>query len=186
MRTTAGLVLLLVAVVVTGCGAGSADPAVSTVTTPTPDGATPTAQAGGPPSTGAASATTAPPAGATATASPVQQNADELVTYERKGGLAGVEDRIVVRRDATFTISHRGRPALDGRLTAAELDNLTGLLAAANFAGLPRENKSTTKISDGYTYRVVYQGLEVTAEDGGIPIALEQTIGALNVLLSRA
>jgi hypothetical protein len=184
MRATLGLVFVLATLSVTGCGAGSAAPAVSTVTTP--DGSTASAQAATTPTPSIATVPATGPTGSPAAGpSLVQQPADELVGYGRQGGLAGVDDRVVVRKDGAFTITRRGAAPVQGRLTQSELANLTGLLAASNFASLPGENKSTTKISDGYTYRVVYQGRQVTAEDGGVPIALEQTIGALNVLLSR-
>jgi hypothetical protein len=178
MRARVGLVFALVALAIGGCGGKnpvqSADPAVSGVTTspaPSQSSASPIPTQSPPEET--TPTTKAPPRG------------DVLIEYGRQGGLKGADDHLVVRRDGTYTLTRRARADVTGKLTATELAGLNQALAASHFDQIPHVNHGNT-ITDGYTYRVVYQGREVLAEDGGIPVSLENVVDALNVVISHA
>jgi hypothetical protein len=110
---------------------------------------------------------------------------DVLVTYERQGGLAGFEDRLSVRPDGTYEVTHRGGAAATGRLSPAELAGLKSVLEGSKFAEIPVWSASTG-VADGFTYRVGYRSREVMAQDGNVPAALQPVIGALNEILTRA
>jgi hypothetical protein len=174
MRARVGLVFVLVTLAISACGQNS-----------TPN------QAGDQP--GQSPSNSVSPAVSEITESPrakespsrTAQASNVLIEYGRQGGLRGADDRLVIKRDGTYTLTRRNQPDVAGKLTAAQLDALQKALAASRFESIPRVNKGNT-ITDGYTYRVVYQGREVLAEDGGVPPALEQVIDALNVVLSRA
>ena len=107
-----------------------------------------------------------------------------LLEFGRQGGLKGADDHLVVNRDGTFTLTRRNQPDVSGQLTPDQLTALQQALAASNFKSIPHVNKGGA-IADGYTYRIVYDGYEVLAEDGGIPPALKTVVETLNALLSR-
>jgi hypothetical protein len=159
MRTVRIVVATLLIAVVAGCG--DANPATSP--SATAQNVTPT------------TSPTAQPSTTTGTA---------LLEFSRQGGIAGMDDRLVVQPDGSYTITRRGGSAKAGKLSAAELAVLRQQLDAANLGALPSVTRTGT-IADGFTYRLVYQGREVVAADGSVPPPLEPLIGALNQLLAR-
>jgi hypothetical protein len=173
MRARVVLVFALVTLATSGCGQGS-----------TPNQAA--SQPGQSPANSASPAVSEITETPSANQSPssTAQPSNVLIEYGRQGGLRGADDHLIIKRDGTYTLTRRGQPDLAGKLTVAQLDALEKALAAAHFESIPHVNKGNT-ITDGYKYRVVYQGREVLAEDGGIPPALEQVIDALNVVVSR-
>ena len=116
--------------------------------------------------------------------SEVTSASNVLLEFGRQGGLKGADDHLVVNRDGTFTLTRRSQPDVSGQLTPDQLAAVQQTLAASNFKSIPHVNKSGA-IADGYTYRIVYDGYEVLAEDGDIPPALKDVISTLNALLSR-
>lgn len=166
MRARVGLVFALVALVLTSCarneaGQTPANAPVSEITSPA---------ASQPPSQ--------PPSEA-----PSEAPSDVLLEYGRQGGLKGADDHLIVKRDGSYTLTRRNQPGVTGTLTPAQLSGLEQALAASNFKSLPPVNKGGA-IADGYTYRIVYDGYEVLAEDGGIPPALKNVVDTLNAVLS--
>jgi len=116
--------------------------------------------------------------------SEVTSPSNVLLEFGRQGGLKGADDHLVVNRDGTFTLTRRNQPDVSGQLTPDQLTALQQALTASNFKSIPHVNKGGA-IADGYTYRIVYDGYEVLAEDGGIPPALKTVVETLNALLSR-
>jgi hypothetical protein len=113
----------------------------------------------------------------------VSEVTSTLLEYGRQGGLKGADDHLVVKRDGSYTLTRRNQQDVSGTLTQEQLAGLQQALAASNFKSIPHVNKGGT-IADGYTYRVVYDGYEVLAEDGAIPPALKNVITTLNAVLS--
>lgn len=137
-----------------------------------------TAGASGTPSTSAAApATTAPASTSTGPGA-----SDTLLTFTRQGGLAGTNDRLVVRPDGAWTLTTKAG-AKEGKLTPSELTALKAGLEQVGFSKLPKVNGSTN-VADGYTYTITYGGDEVVAKDGAVPTALQPVITTLNGLLS--
>ncbi|WP_158939684.1 hypothetical protein [Streptomyces sp. NRRL S-87] len=153
----------------TGTAAGtdtgaSGGPGATPTAGPTTDGRTtggPTATPTTPPST--------PPTSTPATA--------WLVRVTRTGGLAGVNQSVLVKDDGTVTRLRRGEPAGTGHMSPAELARLKAALEAADFPHLPRVGRPGG-IADGFTYQFVYGGYEVMAADP-LPPALSRVITAL-------
>ncbi|MET7420712.1 hypothetical protein [Dactylosporangium sp. NPDC005555] len=133
---------------------------------------------------GSAPAVTSAPASAPSSASAgASQNAgDTLLVFTRQGGLAGTNDRLVVRPDGAWTLTTKAGTK-EGKLTPAEVTTLKSTLDGVGFAKLPKESGSTN-VMDGYTYSITYGGHEVVAKDGAVPAALQPVIATLNGLLS--
>ncbi|MCW2642782.1 MAG: hypothetical protein JWP76_5088 [Dactylosporangium sp.] len=155
-------------------GCGGQAPAGAGATTPTTPATTVPVTTAGP--TGRTDATATPEGAATPAA--------YLVEYGRRGGLAGVDDRLVVQPDGSFTISHRGGTVSHGRMSPADLTKLRQVLEASHFGQIPVMTASGG-VADAFTYHVVYAEHEVTAADGGVPAALRPVLAELEELLQR-
>jgi len=116
---------------------------------------------------------------------PTRPAADVLVTYRRQGGLAGVDDRLTVRPDGAYEVTHRGGAVATGRLSPDEVAGLKSVLDGSKFAEIPVWSPATG-VADGFSYRVGYRSREVMAQDGAVPAALQPVIGALDKILTRA
>jgi hypothetical protein len=108
---------------------------------------------------------------------------DTLVTFTRTGGLAGNNDKLVVRPDGSYTITTR-QGSREGKLTTDELNALKAALASTDFNKMPTVNDNGA-VADAYTYTVTYSGRQITAKDGAIPPALQPVISALGAFLSK-
>ncbi|MEV0570460.1 hypothetical protein [Dactylosporangium sp. NPDC050588] len=140
-------------------------------------------QAGTAPSTSAAApaSTSVSPSADPSTGSS-QSTTDALLIFTRQGGLAGTNDRLVVRPDGGWTLTAKAGTK-EGKLTPAQLTTLKGTLEQVGFSKLPTAAGSTN-VADGYTYTITYGGKEVQVKDGAVPAALQPVITTLNGLLS--
>jgi hypothetical protein len=147
----------------TGCG-GQA---------PAPGG--PTTPAGSvAPSGSAAPSGSVAPSGSTVPGTP-------LVRFDKQGGIAGVDERLVIQPDGSFDITGRGS-ARHGVLSPQELTGLRQVLEASRFAEIPAVNP-TGGVADAFTYHVVYAGNQVVAVDGGVPTSLGPVLAELDRIL---
>jgi hypothetical protein len=107
-----------------------------------------------------------------------------LIEFDRRGGIAGVVDRLEVRRDGGFTL-FRARPSVNrtGRLTAAELSDLHRKIDASGFATLPGVERAPG--NDLFVYHLTYGGWQILAQDGGIAAPLQPVISALSALVQE-
>jgi hypothetical protein len=176
MRTSSRAITALLVFALGGCGAapgpagtgsGKSRPAGSASPGATPSG---TPAADDSPSSGT---------------NPTRPAPDVLVTYGRQGGLAGLDDRLSVRPDGAYEVTHRGGAAVTGRLSPDEMAGLRAVLDGSRFAEIPSMNPATG-VADGFTYRVGYRNKEVMAQDGAVPAALQPVIGALDRIMTRA
>lgn len=107
-----------------------------------------------------------------------------LVTYGRQGGIAGVDDTVIVMTDGSYTIRQRGTAERRGRLTGSQLAHLRQVLEAAKFGQIPPVNPGRPG-ADLYTYHVVYDGREVLARQGGVPTELQPVLTELETIIRR-
>ncbi|MET7392271.1 hypothetical protein ABZS66_02085 [Dactylosporangium sp. NPDC005572] len=111
-------------------------------------------------------------------------SAQTLVAFTRTGGIAGVNDRLTVAQDGSYTIQTRGGTKT-GKLTAQELAALKQALGSVDFTKIPNVNANDGTVADGFTYSVIYNGREIVAEDGAVPPALQPILGALSAVVSK-
>jgi hypothetical protein len=107
-----------------------------------------------------------------------------LVQFGRQGGIAGVDDELIVWPDGSYQVSHAGKEPTKGQLTPADLNRLQQVLDASHFDDIPAVNPGRA-VADGFTYRVGYRGHEVLAADGGVPAALSPVLAVLGEFASR-
>jgi hypothetical protein len=169
---------VLVTLALAGCAADGGDSASNASGAPsaTMTTAGPGTGANGGPSGGAGT-----PSGSQS--APGTTNGDTLLIFTRQGGLAGTNDRLILRPDGSYTVQTR-TGTRTGKLTAQELAAVKATLDATDFNKMPSVNDGGT-VADGFTYSITYAGREITAEDGAVPPALQPVLGALSALLSK-
>lgn len=107
-----------------------------------------------------------------------------VVVYERSGGLAGVQEELVVRRDGICSFNESGR-RLGFNLDQSAIQELRHLLA-----GLPppdelSESDPPRSGADFLSYRLTYHGQVYRATDLRMPDELAPVIARFNAILSK-
>jgi hypothetical protein len=140
---------------------------------------------GTPPSGPGPAAPPSSPAASASAAGPVP------IRYARSGGLAGVDDVLVISPDGTATLTSR-RPALHrtGRLTAAERSALTAAVAPARARARARaaDRRPRDPHPDGFVYRVTLDTTELRFTGAEVPpdlVALVRVLRSISTRLGR-
>ncbi|GIH14794.1 hypothetical protein Raf01_29660 [Rugosimonospora africana] len=176
-RALAGVALA--SLVLAGCAQGGSG---------TPPAGSPAARATVPPPAATATRAGQPSRDASASAVDTPGSAGQattaLIEFGRRGGIAGLVDRLEVRQDGGFTL-FRLKPSVNrtGRLTATELADLNRKIDASGFASLPGvENASG---NDLFVYHLTYRSWQILAQDGGIAAPLAPVIAALSGIVEK-
>jgi predicted small lipoprotein YifL len=105
-----------------------------------------------------------------------------FVDYQRAGGSAGVNDRLVIFDNGVTLVSNRttGREIL---LNQSDLEQISAAFDAAQFPML--EGNYSRTGADLMQYSIRYQGRTVNTEDTAIPPTLEPVIEEMNRILSN-
>ena len=104
-----------------------------------------------------------------------------LVTYERTGGFAGIEESLTVLRSGAATSSKGAF-----RLTPSRRIRLENALRNARFATLRSDYLPPEPVADGYTYTIRYGGKRVSVREGAQPPArLQRVLLLLSDILFR-
>jgi hypothetical protein len=90
------------------------------------------------------------------------------LTITRTGGFAGVDQSITVRSDGSWSYgAGKAKPATQGTLTQAELDQVTRILSDPAFPADVRPHRTEGVCSDGFTYSVTIGPESSSFEDCG-------------------
>ena len=101
-----------------------------------------------------------------------------MVTFVRSGGLAGVEERLVIGRDGQGMLTTRSQPKPSlFAIGSDDLAHLRSLLENARLSSLRRQYPP--RGADMFQYDVAYSGQSVTAYDTSIPPPLQPAIDFL-------
>ncbi|MEN6442497.1 MAG: hypothetical protein ABFC71_01930 [Methanoregula sp.] len=107
-----------------------------------------------------------------------------FVDYHRTGGIAGLDERLVVFDNGMAVISGKsGSSELE--LNATDLARITALFDKAEFSGLQTNYPAPRGSADLIGYSVSYHGKTVTTEDTAIPPGLQPVLSALNHILDN-
>lgn len=120
--------------------------------------------------------------GSRAIPEPSPANPVLLVDYQRAGGIAGVDDRLVVFDNGAAVIrSHAASREVTFNRTS--LGEIALVFDAAQFERLEGNYTSARGGADLMHYSITYRGKTVVTEDTAIPPSLEPVIGELNRIL---
>ena len=111
------------------------------------------------------------------------QNPTLFVDYQRSGGIAGMNDRLVIFDNGVGLVSSR-TTSREILLNQSDLEQISTVFKAAQFAALEGNYTSPRGGADFMQYSISYQGKTVNTEDTAIPPALEPVIKELNHILS--
>ena len=115
-----------------------------------------------------------------------REGAGPLVRYGRSGGIAGVNEQLIVQPDgrATLTAGVDSNP-VEFRLSEAELNSLRGSFDEAGFAELYPDYRASTPGADFFQYEIAYGGHTVLTETEAGPPELEPVIAALDRIVGQ-
>jgi uncharacterized protein CbrC (UPF0167 family) len=105
-----------------------------------------------------------------------------LVEYERTGGIAGLNDRLVIFNNGAAIISGKAG-SHEIALNETELANISELFADAKFPALDSSYTARHGAADVIRYTITYNGKIVVAEDTAIPSALQPVIDEFNRII---
>ena len=107
-----------------------------------------------------------------------------LVDYSRTGGIAGVEDHLVIFENGAGVYSgQRGRGAFF--LNQTILDEINDEFYRVGFLSMNASYPAPSPGADYFTYTITYHNHTVNAEDTGVPPALQPVIQRLNEIIAE-
>jgi hypothetical protein len=106
-----------------------------------------------------------------------------FVDYQRTGGIAGVNDRLVIFDNGAALVSSR-TTSREILLNKTDLEQVSALFDAAQFTILEGNYTSRRRGADLMQYSISYQGKTVITEDTAIPSPLEPVIEEMNRILN--
>ncbi|WP_321504835.1 hypothetical protein [uncultured Methanoregula sp.] len=118
--------------------------------------------------------------------SPVTETAAPavLVDYQRTGGTAGLDDRLVLFDNGEGIVSSKTKNTII-MLNQSDLDHISAVFGETQFSMLEGNYTSRRGGADFIQYRISYHGKIVKTEDSATPPSLQLVIDELNRILSR-
>jgi hypothetical protein len=114
----------------------------------------------------------------------MSSQAPALVEFHRSGGIAGFDDRLVIRADGSAHLSRR-QAALDFTVAPDTLARLRTLLAEVVVDSLRAEYLPPRAGADLFEYVVSFRGKRIRCVDTAIPAELQPLVQLLSGLASR-
>jgi heat shock protein HslJ len=105
-----------------------------------------------------------------------------LIEYSRTGGIAGLDDHLVISADGTATVT-RKETTRQVQVPDLTMKKLATHLSAADFPSLRDSYPATREGADYFTYTLTHHGKTVVIEDTGIPAILVPIINTLNEIV---
>jgi hypothetical protein len=107
-----------------------------------------------------------------------------FVDYQRTGGIAGVNDRVVIFDNGVTVISSRSI-STEITLNQTDLDGISTLFNENEFSALNGNFTSLRGGADFMRYSITYKGKMVQTEDTAVPSSLQPIIEEMNRILAR-
>jgi len=108
-----------------------------------------------------------------------------FVDYQRTGGIAGVDDRLVIFDNGLAVLS-RKTVSTEIALNKSELERVAGIFNEAQFSMLQGNYSARRGTADYFRYMISYHGKTVIAEDSAIPPPLQTVIDEMNRIINKA
>jgi len=108
-----------------------------------------------------------------------------LVKYERTGGIAGLDDRLVIFDNGAGIFTSRSA-STEISLNKTDIARINGLFSEAQFSMLQTNYPSFHSNIDLVNYSVSYHGKTVTLQDTTIPPSFQPVLDELNRIVNSA
>lgn len=115
---------------------------------------------------------------------PSPVNPTLLIDYQRSGGIAGIDDRLVVFDNGATLVQSRSM-SREITLNRSNLQSITTIFDESRFVSLEGNFTSARGGADLMRYRISYRNKTVITEDTAIPSTLEPVIRELNRYLDN-
>jgi hypothetical protein len=109
---------------------------------------------------------------------------DLFVDYQRTGGIAGMNDRLVIF-DNGVTLVSSGTTSREILLNQSDLEHISAVFEAGQFSMLEGNYTARRGWADFLQYSISYRGKTVHTEDSAIPPSLEPVIKEMDRILSN-
>ncbi len=106
-----------------------------------------------------------------------------FVDYQRTGGIAGINDRLVIFDNGVALVSSR-TTSREILLNRSDLEQISAVFDTGLFSTLEGNYTSRRGGADFMQYSISYQGKTVNTEDTAIPPSLEPVIREMDRILS--
>lgn len=106
-----------------------------------------------------------------------------FVDYQRTGGFAGVDERIVIFDNGLAVISKR-TASTEIMLNQSDLDRITEIFRDAQFSMFQGNYTARRGSADYFRYTISYHSKTVIAEDSAVPPTLQPVINEMNRIIS--
>ncbi len=103
--------------------------------------------------------------------------------YQRTGGIAGIDERIVIFDNGLAVISKK-TASTEITLNQSDLDRITGIFNEAQFSMLQGNYSARLGSADYFRYTISYHSKTVIAEDSAVPPSLQPVINEMNRIIS--
>jgi hypothetical protein len=114
---------------------------------------------------------------------PGPANPTLFVDYQRTGGIAGVNDRLVIFDNGAALVSSR-TTSREILLNNIDLEKVSALFDTAQFTMLEGNYTSRRGGADLMQYSITYHGKTLITEDTAIPPPMEPVIDGMNRILN--
>jgi len=105
-----------------------------------------------------------------------------FVDYHRTGGIAGVDDRLVIFDNGVAVIS-RKTASMEITLNQTDLDRITGIFNEAQFFQFAGNYTARHGSADYFRYIISYHSKTVNADESAVPPSLQPVIDEMNRIL---
>ena len=113
----------------------------------------------------------------------IRPNDRILLEYRRSGGIAGVDDRLIIYADGRAILTRKDIQH-EIKLTSSQMSALKRELDEADFRSLETTLKLNSASGyDLFQYELTYQGRTVRTWDGAVPQQLQPIIESLNSIV---
>lgn len=106
-----------------------------------------------------------------------------FVDYQRTGGIAGVNDRLVIFDNGVMLVQSR-TTSREILLNESDLEQISAVFDAAEFPMLEGNYTSLRGGADLLQYSISYRGKTVNTEDTAVPLPLEPVIKEMDRILN--
>ncbi|MDO9325907.1 MAG: hypothetical protein Q7T80_13240, partial [Methanoregula sp.] len=108
-----------------------------------------------------------------------------VVDYQRAGGIAGLDDRLVIFDNGVAVIS-RKTISTEIVLNQSDLDRITKIFNDAQYSMLEGNYSARRGTADYFRYTINYHSKKVIAEDSAIPPSLQPVIDEMTRIVNLA
>lgn len=106
-----------------------------------------------------------------------------VLDYHRVGGIAGIDDRLVIFDNGAAVFSSR-TVNRELSLNQTDLDRITALFSEEQYSMLQGNYTVRHEGADLIHYTITYRGKTVNTEDSAVPPSLQVIIDELNLMVS--